>query len=63
MQACNGLHQAVALCMDHCEDAELSGDGGWIKTVVLAGGTACLPGLPGRYQFSTWALFVLMSKI
>ncbi|KAM7495683.1 hypothetical protein LguiB_030292 [Lonicera macranthoides] len=22
-----GLHQAVALCMDHCEDAELSGDG------------------------------------
>lgn len=57
------MHQAVALCMDHCEDAELSGDGGWIKTVVLAGGTACLPGLPGRYQFSTWALFVLMSKI
>ncbi|EPS61310.1 hypothetical protein M569_13487, partial [Genlisea aurea] len=40
-----GLHHAVALCMDHCRDAELTGDDNWYKTVVLTGGTACLPGL------------------
>ncbi|KAJ7963483.1 Actin-related protein [Quillaja saponaria] len=38
-----GLHQAVALCMDHCHSAELTGDDAWFKTVVLSGGTACLP--------------------
>lgn len=42
-----GLHHAVALCMDHCHDAELTPDNTWYKTVVLAGGTACLPGLAG----------------
>lgn len=42
-----GLHRAVALCMDHCHDAELTGDENWYKTVVLAGGSACLPGLAG----------------
>lgn len=43
-----GLHQAVALCMDHCLDSEVTGDDSWFKTVVLAGGTACLPGLAER---------------
>ncbi|XP_058208850.1 actin-related protein 8 isoform X1 [Rhododendron vialii] len=42
------LHQAVALCMDHCQAAELSGDNSWFKTVVLTGGSACLPGLAER---------------
>ncbi|XP_057474741.1 actin-related protein 8-like isoform X2 [Actinidia eriantha] len=42
------LHQAVALCMDHCQAAELTGDDSWFKTVVLAGGSACLPGLAER---------------
>lgn len=38
------LQQAVALCMDHCQAAAgLTGDGNWFKTVVLSGGTACLP--------------------
>ncbi|XP_052178104.1 actin-related protein 8-like [Diospyros lotus] len=45
-----GLHQAVALCMDHCQAAELIGDDSWFKTVVLAGGTACLPGLAERLE-------------
>lgn len=45
-----GLHQAVSLCMDHCHDAELTGDDNWYKTVVLAGGTACLPGLAERLE-------------
>ncbi|XP_073127392.1 actin-related protein 8 isoform X2 [Henckelia pumila] len=45
-----GLHQAVALCMDHCHDAELTCDDNWYKTVVLAGGSACLPGLAERLQ-------------
>ncbi|XP_057983721.1 actin-related protein 8 isoform X2 [Malania oleifera] len=45
-----GLHQAVALCMDHCQAAELTADHGWFKTVVLAGGTACLPGLAERLE-------------
>ncbi|KAA8527127.1 hypothetical protein F0562_008644 [Nyssa sinensis] len=26
-----GLQQAVALCMDHCQAAELTGDDGWYK--------------------------------
>ncbi|KAI3914260.1 hypothetical protein MKW92_007359 [Papaver armeniacum] len=44
-----GLHQAVALCMDHCQAAkETEENGRWFKTIVLAGGTACLPGLPER---------------
>lgn len=42
-----GLHQAVALCVEHCHAAELSADESWFKTIVLAGGSACLPGLPG----------------
>ncbi|XP_010252908.1 PREDICTED: actin-related protein 8 isoform X2 [Nelumbo nucifera] len=45
-----GLHQAVALCMDHCQAAEAPVDDGWFKTIVLAGGTACLPGLPERLE-------------
>ncbi|OMO83850.1 hypothetical protein CCACVL1_11142 [Corchorus capsularis] len=45
-----GLHQAVALCMDHCHSAELTGDDAWFKTVVLSGGTACLPGLAERLE-------------
>ncbi|XP_014509966.1 actin-related protein 8 isoform X3 [Vigna radiata var. radiata] len=42
-----GLHQAIALCMDHCYSAELAVNNDWYKTVVLSGGTACLPGLAG----------------
>ncbi|MED6169632.1 actin-like protein arp8 [Stylosanthes scabra] len=45
-----GLHQAVALCMDHCHSAELSEDTNWFKTVVLCGGSACLPGLAERLE-------------
>ncbi|KAB1205316.1 Actin-related protein 8 [Morella rubra] len=45
-----GLQQAVALCMHHCHDAELTSDDAWFKTVVLSGGTACLPGLPERLE-------------
>ncbi|CAH8392233.1 unnamed protein product [Eruca vesicaria subsp. sativa] len=45
-----GLHNAVALCMDHCDAAGLTGDGSWFKTVVLAGGSACLPGLAERLE-------------
>ncbi|KAL8205759.1 hypothetical protein R6Q57_009310 [Mikania cordata] len=43
-----GLHQAVALCIEQCHDAGLSPDDSWFKTIVLAGGTACLPGLVER---------------
>lgn len=43
-----GLHQAVALCMDHCLDEDIAIEDGWFKTVVLTGGTSCLPGLPER---------------
>lgn len=52
------LQQAVALCMDHCQAAGLTGDVSWFKTVVLTGGTACLPGLAGINQFSTLIAFV-----
>ncbi|XP_027346131.1 actin-related protein 8-like isoform X2 [Abrus precatorius] len=45
-----GLHQAIALCMDHCYSAELAADNDWYKTVVLSGGTACLPGLAERLE-------------
>ncbi|KAJ6776791.1 ACTIN-RELATED PROTEIN 8 [Salix koriyanagi] len=45
-----GLHEAVALCMDHCHAVESTGDDAWFKTVVLSGGTACLPGLVERLE-------------
>ncbi|KAK7386612.1 hypothetical protein VNO78_26946 [Psophocarpus tetragonolobus] len=45
-----GLQQAIALCMDHCYSAELAGNSDWYKTVVLSGGTACLPGLAERLE-------------
>ncbi|KAH0449922.1 hypothetical protein IEQ34_020614 [Dendrobium chrysotoxum] len=45
-----GLHRAVALCIDHCAASEIAIDDGWYKTVVLTGGTACLPGLPERLE-------------
>ncbi|KAL1195241.1 Actin-related protein 8 [Cardamine amara subsp. amara] len=44
------LQQAVSLCMDHCDAAGLTGDGSWFKTVVLTGGSACLPGLAERLE-------------
>lgn len=46
-----GLDQAIALCMDHCYSAELLGGSDWFKTVVLSGGSACLPGLAGNCLF------------
>ncbi|CAL5014285.1 unnamed protein product [Urochloa decumbens] len=45
-----GLHKAIALCMDHCYNSEVVGDDSWYKTVVLAGGSSCLPGLPERLE-------------
>lgn len=42
-----GLHKAVSLCMDHCYNSEVFGDDNWYKTVVLSGGSSCLPGLSG----------------
>ncbi|RYQ87022.1 hypothetical protein Ahy_B09g094502 isoform B [Arachis hypogaea] len=51
-----GLHQAIALCMEHCHSAELAGDSDWYKTVVLSGGSACLPGLAERLEKELKAL-------
>lgn len=51
-----GLHNAVALCMDHCQDAELTADNSWFKNIVLAGGSACLPGLAERLQKELYEL-------
>ncbi|KAE9615833.1 hypothetical protein Lal_00017614 [Lupinus albus] len=51
-----GLHQTIARCMDRCHSAELSGDSEWYKTVVLCGGTACLPGLTERLEKELHAL-------
>nr|XP_004499695.1 actin-related protein 8 [Cicer arietinum] len=51
-----GLHQAIAVCMEHCHSAELTGDSDWYKTVVLSGGTACLPGLAERLEKELHAL-------
>ncbi|PHT77296.1 Actin-related protein 8 [Capsicum annuum] len=45
-----GLQNAVALCIEHCHDAELMVDDSWYKTIVLAGGSACLPGLAERQE-------------
>ncbi|KAK6947158.1 F-box domain [Dillenia turbinata] len=45
-----GLHRAVAHCMDHCQAAELTGDDSWFKTILLTGGSACLPGLAERLE-------------
>ncbi|XP_076926834.1 actin-related protein 8-like [Bidens hawaiensis] len=43
-----GLHQMVALCIEQCHALGLSADDSWFKSIVLAGGTACLPGLVER---------------
>lgn len=51
-----GLHNAVALCMEHCQEAELNTDDSWYKTIVLAGGSACLPGLAERLEKEVRAL-------
>lgn len=47
-----GLHRAVALCIEHCNTSEVGkvADEGWFKTIVLAGGSACLPGLAERLE-------------
>lgn len=45
-----GLHHAIARCMENCHSAGLPGDNDWYKTVVLSGGTACLPGLAERLE-------------
>ncbi|CAN6450552.1 unnamed protein product [Victoria cruziana] len=46
-----GLHQAVALCMEHCVAYDNgTSDDGWYKTIILAGGTSCLAGLPERLE-------------
>ncbi|XP_027329394.1 actin-related protein 8 isoform X2 [Abrus precatorius] len=49
-----GLHQAIARCVEHCHSAELAGDSDWYKTIVLSGGTACLPGL--AVEHLSWSL-------
>ncbi|KAK7334458.1 hypothetical protein VNO80_26215 [Phaseolus coccineus] len=51
-----GLHQAIALCVEHCHSADLPGDNDWYKTIVLSGGTACLPGLAERVEKELHAL-------
>jgi len=47
-----GLHRAVELCIEHCNTYEVGkvADEGWFRTIVLAGGSACLPGLAGRLE-------------
>lgn len=57
-----GLPQAVALCMDHCHAAELTGDDTWFKTIVLSGGTACLPGLAGTMNYLEVICFAFNDK-
>lgn len=45
-----GLHQAVANCIEHCQAVGLTPNDSWFKTIVLAGGSACLPGVVGINQ-------------
>uniref|UniRef100_A0A164YDN8 Actin-related protein 8 n=1 Tax=Daucus carota subsp. sativus TaxID=79200 RepID=A0A164YDN8_DAUCS len=56
-----GVQQAVALCMDHCLSADID-DEGWFKTIVLAGGSACLPGLAERLEKELRGYFPSMSN-
>ncbi|CAH1438120.1 unnamed protein product [Lactuca virosa] len=50
LRTASGLHQAVAIFLEHCHAAGLTPDETWFKTIVLAGGTACLPGGVGWCQ-------------
>lgn len=45
-----GLHRAVARCIDRCQYVKVKTDRNWYKTIVLAGGTANLPGLAERLE-------------
>nr|KAJ0184802.1 hypothetical protein LSAT_V11C900479820 [Lactuca sativa] len=56
MRTASGLHQAVAICLEHCHAAGLTPDETWFKTIVLAGGTACLPGVVERLEKELHAL-------
>lgn len=49
---CDGLHEAVAVCVEKCAQIEeaLGNLPGTLSTIVLAGGTAALPGLAERLQ-------------
>ncbi|CAH1448094.1 unnamed protein product [Lactuca virosa] len=51
-----GLHQAVADCIERCHAATMRAEHTWFRTVVLAGGTACLPGLPERLEKEVYDL-------
>ncbi|KAH0775000.1 hypothetical protein KY290_012137 [Solanum tuberosum] len=44
------LQDAVVSCMKNCQEAKVAADDSWYKTVVLAGGCACMPGLAGRLE-------------
>jgi hypothetical protein len=57
------VHRAVALCMDHCYNSNIVADPSWYKTVVLAGGTGCLPGLPGMFSCKTYRGALIVKQI
>lgn len=50
LRSANGFHQAVAICIERCHAAGLTLDESWFKSIVLAGGSACLPGLVERLE-------------
>lgn len=53
-----GLHKVVYLCMDHCyffQERIVMTSGSWYKTIILVGGSSCLPGLPGTFPMHTRA--------
>ena len=57
-----GLH--VAIRIDHCHEAELTTDESWYKTVVLAKGTKCLPGIASvLYRDHVSLCFVVCSSV
>nr|KAJ0209777.1 hypothetical protein LSAT_V11C400189230 [Lactuca sativa] len=41
----------VAICLEHCHAGGLTPDETWFKTIVLAGGTPCLPGVVGTLTY------------
>jgi hypothetical protein len=45
-----GLAQLVASCMERCAEVPVADpeDAGWFHNVLLMGGSACIPGLPGE---------------
>lgn len=54
------LQDVVTSCIKNCHEASVADDDNWYKTIVLAGGCACMPGLAGNCNH---IVFIIISYL